>query len=227
MNLSKQLQQNISYQFTDPELLQAALTHRSAGSHNNERLEFLGDSVLNFVVAARIFRLRPDYREGQLTRLRANLVRGETLAEISREIDLGALLKLGSGELKSGGFKRASILADALEAVIGAVYLDGGFAAAESTIHHLYADRFNNLPSSEPIKDPKTLLQELLQGRGLGLPKYQLLSSHGEAHAKSFVVGCEIETLGLKVEATGSSRRKAEQMVAASILEQIEKLPAK
>ncbi len=226
MNPGKQLHASLKYQFNDPELLHAALTHRSAGAHNNERLEFLGDSILNFVVASRIFHLRPDYHEGQLTRLRANLVRGETLAEIARDLDLGSLLKLGSGELKSGGFKRASILADALEAVIGAVYLDGGFTAAETTINHLYNDRFNNLPASEPLKDSKTNLQEFLQGRGLGLPEYHLLDSYGEAHAKTFVIGCEIEALGLKVKAQGSSRRKAEQSAAADILERIEKSPA-
>ena len=226
MDPGKQLHARLNYQFSDPELLRAALTHRSAGAHNNERLEFLGDSILNFVVASRIFHLRPDYHEGQLTRLRADLVRGETLAEIARDLDLGSLLKLGSGELKSGGFKRASILADALEAVIGAVYLDGGFSAAEITINHLYEDRFNNLPSSEPVKDSKTNLQELLQGRGLGLPEYHLLDSYGEAHAKTFVIGCEIAVLGLKVKAEGSSRRKAEQIAAASLLDQIEKSPA-
>lgn len=222
MNPQKLLHSKLKYQFNDPELLLAALTHRSVGAHNNERLEFLGDSILNFVVASRIYHLRSDYHEGQLTRLRANLVRGETLAEIAREIDLGSLLKLGSGELKSGGFKRASILADALEAVIGAVYLDGGFEAAEKTIHHLYADRFENLPASEPVKDPKTTLQEFLQGRGLGLPEYLLTDSYGEAHAKTFVIACEIDALDLKVEAQGTSRRKAEQAAAASILEQLE-----
>lgn len=225
MNPEKQLSKKLNYQFKNSELLFAALTHRSAGAHNNERLEFLGDSILNFVVAAKIFHLKPHYHEGQLTRLRANLVRGETLAEIARDLDLGSILKLGSGELKSGGFKRASILADALEAVIGAVYLDGGFEEAEKTIHHLYAERFSNLPDSEPVKDPKTSLQELLQGRGHGLPDYQLLQSYGEAHSKTFVIGCEIDALGLKVEAQGSSRRKAEQSAAAAILDQIEKLP--
>lgn len=222
MNPDKQLREKLDYQFNNPELLDAALTHRSLGAHNNERLEFLGDSVLNFVVASRLFHLRSNYHEGQLTRLRANLVRGETLAEIARDLDLGSLLKLGSGELKSGGFKRASILADALEAVIGAVYLDGGFEAAENTVHHLYANRFNNLPDSEPVKDPKTALQELLQGRGLGLPDYKLTDTYGEAHAKTFVITCEIDALELKTEAKGSSRRKAEQSAAASILSQLE-----
>ncbi len=223
MNPGKTLTSKLNYEFDKPELLLSALTHRSVGARNNERLEFLGDSILNFVVAAEIYRLRPNYDEGRLTRLRANLVRGETLAEISRDIELGDLLKLGSGELKSGGYKRASILADALEAVIGAVYLDGGFESAKNTIHHLYADRFDNLPSSEPVKDPKTILQELLQGRGFELPEYRLLQTLGEAHDRTFVVGCDIEPLGIKVKAKGSSRRKAEQCAAADILTQIDK----
>ncbi len=222
MNPGKQLRAKLDYEFQQPELLHAALTHRSVGAHNNERLEFLGDSILNFVVASRVFHLKSHYNEGQLTRLRANLVRGETLAEIARDLDLGSLLRLGSGELKSGGYKRASILADAVEAVIGAVYLDGGFTAAENTILHLYSDRFKNLPDSEPVKDPKTSLQELLQGRGLGLPDYQLIDSFGEAHAKTFVIACEISMLDLKVEAKGSSRRKAEQAAASSALERLE-----
>ncbi len=223
MNPGKTLTSKLKYEFDKPELLLSALTHRSVGARNNERLEFLGDSILNFVVAAEIYRLRPNYDEGRLTRLRANLVRGETLAEIARDIELGDLLKLGSGELKSGGYKRASILADALEAVIGAVYLDGGFDSAKSTIHHLYADRFNSLPCSEPVKDPKTILQELLQGRGFELPEYRLLQTLGEAHDRTFVVGCDIEPLGIKVKAKGASRRKAEQCAAADILTQIDK----
>ena len=192
------------------------------GAKNNERLEFLGDSILNFVVAAEIYHLKPDYQEGQLTRLRANLVRGETLAEIARELDLGELLNLGSGELKSGGFKRASILADAVEAIIGAIYIDGGFEAAKTTVHHLYAGRFDNLPDSDPVKDSKTSLQEYLQGRGLGLPDYRLLETLGEAHARTFTVGCEIESLGINVTSQGSSRRKAEQAAAAEALSLIE-----
>ncbi len=222
MNPELQLQKKLGYRFSDPELLDAALTHRSVGARNNERLEFLGDSILNFVVAAQLYHLRSHYNEGQLTRLRANLVRGETLAEIARDLELGALLKLGSGELKSGGFKRSSILADAFEAVIGAIYLEGGFVSAEKAILHLYANRFSNLPDSEPVKDPKTNLQELLQGRGLGLPDYQLIKSYGEAHAKTFVVACEITSLELKVQSQGTSRRKAEQAAAASLLAQLE-----
>ena len=222
MNLAKHLSKKLNYQFNKPELLQAALTHRSVGAKNNERLEFLGDSILNFVVAAEIYNLKPSYQEGQLTRLRANLVRGETLAEIARELELGDILKLGSGELKSGGFKRASILADAVEAIIGAVYLDGGFEAAKTTVHHLYAERFQNLPDSDPVKDSKTSLQEFLQGRGLELPDYQLLETLGEAHARTFVVGCEIQALGISVTSRGSSRRKAEQAAAADVLTQIE-----
>jgi len=149
-------------------------------------------------------------------------VRGETLAEIARELELGDILKLGTGELKSGGFKRASILADAVEAIIGAVYLDGGFESAKTVVHHLYAGRFQNLPDSDPVKDSKTNLQECLQGRGLELPDYQLLETLGEAHARTFVVGCEIQALGIKVTSRGSSRRKAEQAAAADALSLIE-----
>ena len=221
MNPGKFLSKNLDYEFNDPGLLKAALTHRSAGAKNNERLEFLGDSLLNFVVAAELFQLRPNYREGELTRLRASLVKGETLAVIARELELGDLLTLGSGELKSGGYKRASILADALEAVIGSVYLDGGFAAAENTIRHLYSDRFNCLPSSEPVKDSKTNLQELLQGRGLGLPQYQLLETLGQAHERKFVVGCQIDSMEISVKSQGSSRRRAEQSAAAEALVQL------
>jgi len=218
LNPAKHLSEKLNYQFEKPELLQAALTHRSAGSKNNERLEFLGDSILNFVVAAEIYNLKPSYQEGQLTRLRANLVRGETLAEIARELELGDILKLGSGELKSGGFKRASILADAVEAIVGAIYLDGGYDAAKNTLHVLYAERFKNLPDSDPVKDSKTNLQEVLQGRGLGLPDYQLIETHGEPHARTFVVTCEIPALEIKVTSRGSSRRKAEQAAAADAL---------
>lgn len=222
MNPEKLLTKKLDYTFTDPGLLQSALTHRSAGARNNERLEFLGDSVLNFVVASEIYRLKPAYREGKLTRLRATLVCGDMLAEIARELELGDALKLGSGELKSGGFKRASILADAVEAILGAIYIDGGFEAAERTILRLYADRFENLPSSEPLKDSKSSLQEFLQGRGLGLPEYELLDTQGEAHDRTFIVGCQIESLEIKVESKGTSRRRAEQSAAAEILAQIE-----
>jgi len=215
------LNATLNYQFKSQELLHAALTHRSAGARNNERLEFLGDSILNFVVAAEIYHRRPQYSEGQLTRLRADLVRGETLAEVAREIELGDLLSMGSGELKSGGFKRASILADAVEALIGAVYLDGGFDAASAVVHELYKDRFTNLPSTDPVKDPKTSLQELLQGRSFPLPVYSLLRQMGEAHASIFEVSCEIETLDVKVMARGSSRRKAEQAAAEAALRQV------
>lgn len=227
MTPEKTLKQKLNYEFKDPELLYAALTHRSAGSSNNERLEFLGDSILNFVVASKIYQLRPKYQEGQLTRLRANLVRGITLTEIAREIELGDLLKMGSGELKSGGFKRASILADALEAVIGAVYLDGGFEAAQDTIHHLFSDRYLSLPSNEPEKDPKTTLQEILQSRGYNLPEYSLIQTLGEAHDRTFLVSCAIDPLEIQVQSKGSSRRKAEQAAAAEILVQIEKLDSK
>ncbi|OED38328.1 ribonuclease III [Chromatiales bacterium (ex Bugula neritina AB1)] len=211
----------LDHEFTDKTLLKAALTHRSAGSVNNERLEFLGDAMLNFVIAAEIFRLRPQYQEGQLSRLRANLVRGVTLAEIGRELALGDRLNLGSGELKSGGFNRDSILADAVEALIGAVYLDGGFESAAHTVCFLYHDRLNNLPPDEPLKDPKTRLQEYLQGRKYPVPEYQLIDTRGEAHQREFTVKCRIESLNFDIEAIGSSRRRAEQAAAQQALDHI------
>ncbi len=218
----RSLQKNIGYEFQRSDLLIAALTHRSVGALNNERLEFLGDGALNFVIAAEIYRRREGFAEGQLSRLRATLVRGETLAEIAREIDLGDCLVLGPGERKSGGFTRDSILADALEAIIGAVYLDQGFGAAERLVQHLFASRLEHLPASEPVKDPKTRLQEYLQARGIDLPEYTLLHTSGQAHALQFAVGCAIEALELTVEQTGTSRRRAEQAAAAAMLEAIE-----
>lgn len=194
------------------------MTHRSAGSRNNERLEFLGDGALNFVIASEIYSLRPDYKEGQLSRLRANLVRGTTLAEIARDIELGDYLKLGSGELKSGGFKRNSILADAVEALIGAVYIDGGYDAAAQLICHLYRDRLANLPPDEPLKDAKTRLQEYLQGRKIQIPEYELADTSGEAHQRTFTVLCRVGSLSMQATATGSSRRRAEQAAADKVL---------
>jgi ribonuclease-3 len=218
----RSLQKNIGYEFQRSELLNAALTHRSVGAVNNERLEFLGDGALNFVIAAEIYRRRKNFSEGQLSRLRATLVRGETLTEIAREIDLGDCLVLGPGERKSGGFTRGSILADALEAIIGAVYLDGGFDAAEHLVKHLFAARLEHLPASEPVKDPKTRLQEYLQGRGIDVPGYRLLHTSGQAHELKFSVSCTIDALALEAQETGTSRRRAEQAAAAAMLELIE-----
>lgn len=211
----------LDHEFSDLSFLKAALTHRSAGRSNNERLEFLGDAALNFVIASEIYRLRPDYQEGQLSRLRANLVRGVTLAEIAREIELGDRLMLGSGELKSGGFKRESILADAVEALIGAVYLDGGFDSVSRTICFLYRERLRNLPSDEPLKDPKTRLQEYLQGRKMPIPEYSLVETRGDAHQREFTVRCAIASLDVEITAVGSSRRRAEQGAAQRVLDHI------
>lgn len=219
----RSLQKNIGYEFQRPELLSAALTHRSVGAANNERLEFLGDGALNFVIAAEIYRRRESFAEGQLSRLRATLVRGETLSRIAREINLGDCLVLGSGERKSGGFTRDSILADALEAIIGAVYLDSGFVAVERLVRHLFAARLENLPDSEPLKDPKTRLQEHLQARGLDVPEYTLLNTSGQAHEPQFTVCCAIEALALSAQETGGSRRRAEQAAAAAMLDIIER----
>jgi ribonuclease-3 len=201
--------------------LDEALTHRSATGPNNERLEFLGDAALNFVIAAELYALEMDAPEGDLSRLRASLVRGETLAGVARQLDLGSYLSLGSGELKSGGADRDSILADALEAIFGAVYLDGGFQKCRDLILTLFAERLNKRPQAGALKDPKTRLQEYLQSRQLGLPVYQVLEETGEAHRRHFKVACEVADVGLQTFGTGSSRRKAEQAAAASALEKV------
>jgi len=209
----------LPHRFARPELLEKALTHRSLGRYNNERLEFLGDSILGTIVSARLFEARPDASEGDLTRLRARVVRGDTLARIATELDLGRHLNLGEGELKSGGHRRGSILADALEAVFAAVYLDGGFEAAERVIRHLCDPIIEGLPEAEALKDPKTRLQEALQGGGRPLPEYELLGSSGADHAKTFTVRCRLPDSGETFEATGGSRRKAEQAAARHALE--------
>ena len=213
------LLKKLSYRFRDPALLDSALTHRSAGGLNNERLEFLGDAVLGLVIAEDLYKRYPDAREGQLSRLRASLVRKQTLAELARGLDLGEYLRLGSGELKSGGYRRDSILADALEAIFGAVYLDSGFAACAALIQGLYADRLGALPD-EPvaIKDPKTLLQEHLQGRRLELPEYSVVAIRGTAHNQVFDVECRVEAIDRSARGSGSSRRRAEQQAAQHML---------
>jgi ribonuclease-3 len=217
------LEGKLGYRFIDPGLLEIALVHRSADRRkNNERLEFLGDSVLNLVISSEIFHRRPLAREGELSRLRANLVRKETLAEIAHELDLGRHLVLGGGELKSGGHRRSSILSDALEAVFGAIYLDGGYTSARSEILRLFSQRLDNLPGHEELKDAKTRLQEILQGRQLPLPIYDVVATQGDAHARSFRVQCRVEALGLSVEGMGTSRRRAEQDAAGKALAAIE-----
>jgi len=204
------------------DLLEEALTHRSLGGRNYERLEFLGDAVLNFVVAEMLYRQYDGAAEGELSRYRASLVSGDTLGAVALDLGLGAHLRLGEGELKSGGFRRASILADALEAVIGAIYLDRGMAAARVAIERLLQERMFDLPAASELKDPKTRLQERLQARGLPLPQYEVLEVAGEPHAQRFTVACRVESLNLSVEAAGTSRRRAEQEAAGGVLEQLD-----
>jgi len=217
----------IPYSFNDPELLALALSHRSVGRHNNERLEFLGDSVLNFVIAARLFELRTDNDEGELSRLRARVVRGDTLAKLASGLKLGDYIKLGEGELKSGGFKRNSILADGLEAVFGAIYLDGGFKSCEAAILHVCNPFIALLPDASELKDSKTRLQEWLQGYGYPLPEYSVISDKGPPHRKQFVVECIAKAAGIKVSGKGASRQKAQQAAAAVALEFIAGMPKK
>ncbi len=218
----QRLGKDLGYRFRNPDLLREALTHRSAGSHNNERLEFLGDGVLNFVIAAALYERRPRDPEGDLSRLRATLVRGETLAVVARRLQLGEYLTLGPGELKSGGQRRDSILADALEAILGAIYLDGGFDLCRDCILALWDDMLKNLPDPQQLKDPKTRLQEFLQSRGRPLPGYEVVEVTGEAHAQTFIVHCRLEGVERPVEGVGGSRRKAEQAAAEAALKIIE-----
>jgi ribonuclease-3 len=213
------LQRATGYGFAEPTWLSQALTHRSAGPTNNERLEFLGDSILNFVIAEEVFRRRPDAPEGDLSRLRANLVNKQSLAEIARGIKLGDCIALGSGELKSGGHRRDSILADALEAVFGAIYLDGGFEPVQRVIVDLYRNRLADLPSAQELKDAKTRLQEHLQGRGHELPDYRVREVDGVSHDQSFEVACYVSAFDRSTSGRAGSRRKAEQKAAQAMLE--------
>lgn len=209
----------IPYSFKNPELLELALSHRSVGRLNNERLEFLGDSVLNFVVSARLFDLNPESSEGDLTRLRARVVRGDTLAKLAAGLKLGDYIKLGEGELKSGGFKRNSILANTLEALFGAILLDGGYESCAGVVRHVCDPFIAQLPDAESLKDPKTRLQEWLQGHGYPLPEYTMLSEEGPPHRKVFLMQCDSEAVGFNVTGKSSSRRKAEQLAALAALD--------
>jgi len=215
------LRTRLGYSGRDPALIEAALTHRSAGGTHNERLEFLGDGVLNCVIAALLYREFPRADEGELSRLRATVVRGESLAEIALELELGAQLRLGAGELRSGGFRRESILADGLEALLGAIYLDGGFDAVRDVIERLMLARIQALPAPADLKDPKTRLQEYLQARGLALPLYGLESVEGESHNQTFVASCAVNALSLRASGQGNSRRRAEQEAARQVLESL------
>ena len=215
---SKQL----NYRFSNHGLLHQALTHRSAGGAQNERLEFLGDAVLGLVVARRLYDLKPDAQEGELSRYRACLVRRETLAALARELDLASQVNLGPGEMRSGGHQRASVLADALEAVFGAIFLDSDFPTVQGVVLRLFESRIETLPPAEQLIDAKTALQELLQARSLSPPDYELLEVSGAAHAQTFSVRCVVTGLGAVTAGTGSSRRKAEQAAAAKMLEQLQ-----
>ncbi|GAA5168241.1 ribonuclease III [Viridibacterium curvum] len=215
------LQRGIAYHFKEARLLQQALTHRSFSADHYERLEFLGDSVLNMVIATQLYARFAQLREGELSRLRAQLVRQDALHGIAIGLGLGALLRLGEGELRSGGDRRPSILADATEALIGAVFLDGGFGAAEQLVVQLYMPLLEGLDPQRSLKDPKTALQELLQARRLPLPNYELVETRGEAHQQEFEMACVIPSLNIHTRGSGNSRRIAEQAAAQQALAQI------
>jgi ribonuclease III len=200
-------------------LCHAAVTHRSAGGEHNERLEFLGDSILNCSVARLLYEAHPHVDEGALSRLRATLVSGETLAQVAAELGVGEHLRLGAGELKTGGFRRASILADALEAILGAIFLDSGFDAAAAVVARIMGPRMLELPAADTLKDPKTRLQEALQAHGLALPVYTLTAVTGDAHEQTFTVSCEVPVLRVSAVGEGASRRRAEQLAATKLLE--------
>ena len=218
MDITKQQFLNrVGYQFKDPALLDLALTHRSYGAHNNERLEFLGDAALNFITGHAIYQRLPDVREGELSRYRSNLVKGVTLTEIANELQLSEHLHLGAGEMKSGGHHRASILADTVEAIIGSIYLDGGMSACESSVLQWFETRLDNL-EGEGLKDPKTQLQEFMQARSSALPVYEVASVSGEEHNQQFTVHCKVDGLKQPTIGHGNSRRHAEKQAAEKAL---------
>ncbi len=214
----RRLLASIGYTFQNVGLLEQALSHRSFSRKNNERLEFLGDAILNCTIAQALYEQFPKAKEGQMSRLRAHLVKGETLAELGREFNLGDFIKLGSGELKSGGYRRDSILADTVEAIIGAISLDADLATSQQVLLIWYTDRLANLDLKENIKDSKTRLQEFLQGRRLPLPDYQVTEINGEAHQQEFIVQCTVESKDEPFVGVGSSRRMAEQEAALAAL---------
>lgn len=214
----QQLQNRLGYEFKTPALLQLALTHRSHGAHNNERLEFLGDSILNLVIGDALFKRFADVREGQLSRLRSQLVKGETLAEIAREFQLGECLILGEGEMKSGGHRRDSILADSVEALIGAIYTETDFDTCRQHVLAWFAERLSLLTVDTSAKDPKSRLQEHLQSLRKPLPEYEVVEAAGESHAQIFTIECRVVLLKQAVRAQASNRREAEKIAAAEIL---------
>lgn len=209
----------IGYRFDDPEILRRALTHRSFSAAHNERLEFLGDSVVNCVVALELYQKFPQLAEGELSRLRASLVNQQSLAAIAQRLDLGEQLRLGEGELKSGGARRPSILADAAEAVIGAAFMDGGFTAARAVVKTIFGSALDVIDPATLGKDPKTLLQEYLQARKMALPQYAVVATRGEAHEQQFQVECLVPELGVRSQGEGTSRRSAEQEAARQAYE--------
>ena len=214
-----ELGESLGHVFRHPELFRQALTHRSFGAEHNERLEFIGDAVLDCVIALMLYRGFPQLPEGELSRLRANLVNQETLHRLAVSLDLGSTLRLGEGEVKSGGAFRPSILADALEALFGAIFVDAGFDSAAAAIARVYASEIASVQSAAPAKDPKTRLQEWLQARRLPVPEYAIVSVQGEAHQQSFEVVCRIGSLGIAATGKGVSRRAAEHAAAASAYE--------
>ena len=220
--MTYRLEQALGHIFSESTLLLTALTHRSHSTPHNERLEFLGDSILNGVIARQLFDRFPELPEGDLSRLRANLVRQDSLHQLAQSLALGKFLRLGEGELKSGGSQRPSILADALEALFGAIWLDAGFEVASAVIVRIYAGMLAAIAPGQPMKDAKTRLQEMLQGRHLPLPKYSLTATEGEAHAQQFKMSCEIDSLHIRTEGSGGSRRAAEQMAAERALERLQ-----
>ena len=213
------LEKKLGYQFNNQQLLSQALTHRSAKGANNERLEFLGDSMLGYVIAGVLYEKFPQASEGELTRMRSSLVRGVTLAEVGRDFGLGDYLILGPGELKSGGFRRDSILEDAVEAIIGAVFLDSDMPTCQALILAWFSERLDKIQPALSHKDPKTRLQEYLQGRNKPLPLYEVTDTKGQSHNQEFTVSCTVENLEQVVVSKGTSRRKAEQSAAEKVLE--------
>lgn len=219
MDKYQNLYKLLGYQFKDVELLDVALTHRSVSADHNERLEFLGDSVLNFVIADVLYKQFPEIREGILSRIRSSLVKGDTVAELANELSIGDYIKMSAGEKKSGGHNRASILENTLESITAAIYLDSDMATVHRVVHSWYEDRLMNVSPDESHKDPKTRLQEFLQAEKIPLPTYEIESTEGVAHDQTFYVSCKVEGLEFCTSGTGSSRRKAEQDAAEKYLE--------
>lgn len=220
-NTFDNLTRTLGYSFTDETLLQRALTHRSHSGNHNERLEFLGDSILNFIIAESLFEQFPSAREGELSRLRASLVKGETLAQVAKAFQLGDYLRLGEGELKSGGFRRASILADATEAIIGAIYLDGGMDQVQSCVQSWFAQKLKDISLEDDARDPKSQLQEWLQARKLPLPEYDVVATEGEAHNQCFTVVCRVSVAKEPTQAKANNRKRAEKEAAKAMLKKL------